>query len=305
MRAAPIARAALERSHAATDRETLSRLDFHKYSALGNDYLVLDPQIVALPTPERARQLCDRHNGLGADGIIYGPIMNADGRMAIRIFNPDGSEAEKSRNGIRIFARYAFEAGYVGRAPFTLVTRGGDVTVRVLDGAAALIAVDMGAPSFRSGDLPMTGPDREVVNAPLVVDGQTVTVTCVSMGNPHCVIRGGDSDFDEAEVRRLGPLIETAPDFPQRTNVQFGRVLSRAAIAIQIWERGAGYALSSGSSGCAAASAARRLGLVDDAVTVHMPGGDLSVTFQPDGHALLTGPVTGVMRGYFHPVRAG
>ena len=286
------------RRYAATEQDILRDFDFHKYSALGNDYLVLDPQRAVPPAPERVRALCDRHNGVGADGIVYGPMMVGDGQMAIRIFNPDGSEAEKSGNGIRILARYAYEAGYVGREPFTLSTPGGPVTVRVLHHTGALIAVDMGAPSFRSADLPMTGPDREVVDAPLELGDQTLRVTCVSMGNPHCVVFGGA--YDEAEARRLGPLIEHAPDFPRRANAQFARVLSRAALAIQIWERGAGYTLASGSSSCAAAAAARRLGLVDDAVTVSMPGGELSVAFQPDGHVLLTGPVTGVIRGYFH-----
>ena len=277
----------------------LLRCEFHKYSALGNDYLVLDPAVVEEPTPARIRALCDRHDGIGADGVVYGPMPDGASQMSVRIFNPDGSEAEKSGNGLRIFARYAFEAGYAGRDPFTTTTPGGPVTAWVLDDAAALIALDMGAPSFRSGAIPMAGPDREVIAEELVIGGESLVVTCVSMGNPHCVLLG--SDFSEAEVRRIGPLIEHAPEFPQRTNVQFGRALARDALTIQIWERGAGYTLASGTSACAAASAARHLGLVDDEVNVQMPGGSLTVAFQPDGHVRLTGPVTGVMHGYFHP----
>ncbi len=281
------------------DQTTLRTLHYHKYSALGNDYLVLDPHALALAlTEKRVRAICDRHDGVGADGIVAGPERDAEGRMAIRIFNPDGSEAEKSGNGIRIFARYAYEAGYIGRDPVTLATRGGLVTVRILDDVGALVEVDMGRPSFQSGDLPMTGPEREVVDEPLTVGGETLRVTCVSMGNPHCVVFGADTTAERAQ--RVGPLLEHAPCFPQRTNVQLAHAVSERAIEIQIWERGAGYTLASGSSSCAAASAARRLGLVGDDVEVQMPGGSLRVAFQADGHAILTGPVAGVARGFLH-----
>lgn len=285
------------------ERETLRSHHFHKYSALGNDYLVLDPRAgtgAAALTPERIRAVCDHHSGIGADGIVVGPLDGGADYMRIRIFNPDGSEAEKSGNGIRIFVRYAYEAGYVSREPFTLATQGGLVMARVLDERAALIEVDMGAPSFHSGDIPMTGEHREVVGEPLTVAGETLHVTCVSMGNPHCVIF--DDELSASRVQRLGPLVECAPCFPRRINIQLARVLNERTIAIQIWERGAGYTLSSGSSSCAAASAARRLGLVRDQVEVQMPGGSLTVAFRPDdGHALLTGPVAGIAHGFFHP----
>jgi diaminopimelate epimerase len=276
---------------------------FAKYHALGNDYLVVDPQMSSLALPLEGmrtlcERLCDRHRGIGADGVVMGPVFDASGQMSMRIFNPDGSEAEKSGNGIRIFARYAFEAGYVTGPTFALATRGGMVAVRLLDERAALIEVDMGSPSFRSGDIPMTGPEREVVNEPLSVAGHDLRVTCVSMGNPHCVIFG--EDVTSALAQRLGPLVERAPCFPQRTNVQLARVVDERTVAIEIWERGAGYTLASGSSSCAAASAARRLGLVEGQVTVCMPGGTLAVEFAPDGHALLTGSVMGVARGSVH-----
>lgn len=283
----------------------MGEVAFHKYHALGNDYLVIDPRTAALAlTPHRIRALCDRQRGIGADGIISGPAAGADerGDMHIRIFNPDGSEAEKSGNGIRIFARYALEAGYVTAGePFGLKTRGGVVSVRIFDERGALIEVDMGHPSFRSGDLPMLGPEREVVNEPLEIAGEMPAprVTCVSMGNPHCVIFTDEVTPEHA--RRIGPLVENAACFPQRTNVQLARVLSRDQVEITIWERGAGYTLASGSSSCAAAAAARRLGLVDDEVTVLMPGGALSVRFTGEGHAVLTGPVSGVAHGTLHP----
>ena len=281
------------------EREALRRSHFHKYTALGNDYLVLDPYASALaPSPDRIRALCDRHNGIGADGVVFGPEFDAAGQMRIRIFNPDGSEAEKSGNGIRIFARYAFEAGYVSREPFTLATRGGPVTVRVLDDAAALIEVDMGKPSFRSADIPMSGPDREVVDEPLVARRRAAARDLRLDGESAlCGLHRRGERRARPEPR---PAAGKRPCFPQRANVQFVRVLNEGAIAIQIWERGAGYTLASGSSSCAAASAARRLGLVGDSVVVSMPGGSLKVAFRPDGHAILTGPVTGVAHGFFH-----
>lgn len=282
------------------DTGTLRRCHFHKYSALGNDYLVLDPQGIGalVLTPRRICAICDRHNGVGGDGIVVGPLWEADGQMSVRIYNPDGSEAEKSGNGLRIFVRYAFEAGYVVDQPFAISTRGGIVTARALDADAAMIEVDMGAPSFHSRDIPMSGPEREVVDEPLTVGGEELRVTCVSMGNPHCVVFGAEVSAETAQ--RLGPLLERADCFPNRTNAQFARPLSRDTLEIQIWERGAGYTLASGSSSCAAASAARRLGLVGDQVEVRMPGGSLRVAFLPDGRALLTGPVAGIAHGYFH-----
>jgi diaminopimelate epimerase len=278
-------------------------LAFAKYHALGNDYLVIDPQKNQLASsPDEmstlCERLCERRRGIGADGVVIGPLFDADGQMGIRIFNPDGSEAEKSGNGLRIFARYALEAGYVTEPAFRLVTRGGVVSVRLLDDRGALIEVDMGSPSFRSGDIPLTGPEREVVEERLVVAGQSLRVTCVSMGNPHCVIFG--EDVTPAEAQRLGPLVERAPCVPRRTNVQLARVVDERTMVIEIWERGAGYTLASGSSSCAAASAARRLGLVGERVTVVMPGGSLAVEFADNGHALLTGPVTGVAIGSVH-----
>jgi diaminopimelate epimerase len=278
-------------------------IDFYKYHALGNDYLVMDParSDVTL-SPERVRRICDRHSGVGADGILTGPHHDAGGIIRLRIFNPDGSEAEKSGNGIRIFARYLHEAGYVTTPEFQLRTAGGDVGVRLLDDHANRIEVDMGMPSFQSGDLHMSGHAREMVDEPLTVADEELRVTCVSMGNPHCVVLMPTAkEVSPERARRLGPMIERAPVFTHRTNVQLAHVVDERMIQVEIWERGAGYTLASGTSACAAAAAARRLGLVGDAVTVRMPGGTLDVTFPASGHVLLTGPVAGVARGHFHP----
>ncbi len=271
--------------------------DFYKYHALGNDYIVIDPNKSGLAlTEENIRLICHRNFGVGSDGILYGPLLEGGG-MRLRILNPDGSEAEKSGNGIRIFSRYLVEAGYVKSKEFALVTAGGAVAVAVLDDAAALIKVDMGAASFSSADLPAGGPPREILGEKLRLGDAEYAINCVSMGNPHCVIPLDDISRETAE--RLGPLVESHPLFPRRTNVQFLQVLDRANIRIEIWERGAGYTLASGSSSCAAASVAHRLGLTGPAVKVHMPGGAIDIGIRPDGHVFMTGPVTGVMAGTF------
>ena len=273
--------------------------DFCKYHGLGNDYLVIDPQRFPFrPPPQAVRAICDRHYGCGSDGILLGPLADlADPeRVTLRIFNPDGSEAEKSGNGLRIFAWYLYEHGFVDAAPFRIRTPGGRVRARIADPAGKVVQVDMGTPSF---DARAAAPGvlmAEIVDREHAFGAERCRITFVSMGNPHCVVTGMAPS--EALACRLGPVIERSPLFPARTNVQFLQVISRSEILIEIWERGAGYTLASGSSSCAAAAAARRLGLVDDAVTVHMPGGELQVTFI-DGSAHLVGPVEKVMEGTF------
>jgi diaminopimelate epimerase len=241
--------------------------------------------------------ICDRHRGIGSDGILFGPLFD-DKRIRLRIFNPDGSEAEKSGNGIRIFARYLIEAGYVKERRFELITAGGAVTVEALDENASLIKVDMGKVSFSSSDIPAAGPVREVVDEELIVQGELYRATCLSIGNPHCAIPVGDPT--SALARRIGPYVERHPMFPKRINMQLVEVIDRNAIRIEIWERGAGYTTASGSSSCAAASAMFRLGRVGRNVAVHMPGGVIDIVIREDGNVLMTGEVSGVMSGRFH-----
>jgi len=277
--------------------------DFHKYHALGNDYIVIDPQKTRIDlSPETIRLICHRNFGIGSDGILYGPIFE-NNAIGLRIFNPDGSEAEKSGNGIRIFSRYLVDAGYVRANRFELVTKGGSVGVEVLDAKAGLITVDMGTVTFQSDRIPMTGAVREVVDEQLELDGAIYRVTCVSIGNPHCVIPVQAPSPELA--RTLGPLVENHPMFLNRINLQLLEVIDRNNIRIEIWERGAGYTLASGSSSCAAASAAFRLGLVDGNVDVHMPGGIISIKISADGHVHMTGPVEGIAAGAFlHDMRS-
>jgi diaminopimelate epimerase len=272
-------------------------MDFHKYHALGNDYIVIDPKSVEIElTPENIRLICHRNFGIGSDGILYGPLMDAD-RIGVRIYNPDGSEAEKSGNGIRIFSRYLVEAGYVSSKKFLLHTEGGEVAVEFLADSADMIKVDMGSVTFQSDEIPANGPSREVVDETLDLAEGSFKVTCLSIGNPHCVVPL--DEISEKLAREIGPEIENHSTFPNRINVQLLEVMDRRNIKIEIWERGAGYTLASGSSSCAAASAAHRLGLVDAQVSVHMAGGIMEIEIGEDGHIHMTGPASSVAEGNF------
>ncbi len=272
---------------------------FKKYHGLGNDYLVIDPNVQDFAMTEaNIRLICNRNFGVGSDGILYGPTFEND-VPALRIFNPDGSEAEKSGNGLRIFAKYLFEKKYVRSKSFKIKTLGGIVDVQVQDKTANLIRINMGRVTFISSEIPVVGPRREVVNEALDINGTEYKVTCLSIGNPHCVIPM--PEVSEETARALGPHVENHKMFPNRINMQIVRVIDRANIDIRIWERGAGYTLASGSSSCAAAAASHKLGFVDHDITVHMPGGTLRIEIGDDGQIHMTGPVEGAFEGRFHP----
>ena len=268
-------------------------MHFVKYHALGNDYLVLDARAVGPAlAPALVWRLCDRHRGVGADGILLRAY--DDGTHRVRIYNPDGSEAEKSGNGLRILARALWDLGLVRGAPFDVETAGGRVTCRVLDDGRRVV-VDMGRVTFDSAAIPVRGARRDVLDEEMDVGGRTLRYSAASIGNPHCVLVRDAISADEA--RALGPLIEVEPRFPNRTNVQFVQVLAPGRLAVEIWERGAGYTLASGSSACAAAAVAHRLGLAAADVTVVMPGGELAIGIAPDFGVRMTGPVARVAEG--------
>lgn len=267
---------------------------FVKYQALGNDYIVVDVRQVGIPpSEENARLLCDRRYGIGADGVLFGPTgpVAAGEPVGVRIFNSDGSECEKSGNGLRMFALYLAEHDLAATDPVTLTvaTSAGHSQVDVQDRTAGRVRIDMGIPAF-------TGP---TLTSLLDVDGRCVLVTTLDLGNPHTVVLSDEVSRELAH--ELGEPIAGHPRFPHRTNVQFARVVAPDLIDIEIWERGAGYTLASGSSACAAACAYRALGRTADMVTVRMPGGAVRVDFADDGAAALTGPVTAVASGQFAP----
>ncbi len=278
-------------------------MPFFKAHGLGNDYLALDP--AALPfllSPPVVRLICDRHYGVGSDGILARvPAERAE--FGVRIWNPDGSEAEKSGNGLRIFAAYLLAEGALGeRRGFTVETPGGVVEIRIrgADEQGVLdIEVEMGRASFRSADVGLRGPDREAVGEMLTLPaGDQVTINTVSVGNPHCVVF--EDEIDPEDLRRRAPQISTHPWFERGVNVQFARAVGPAEVEALIWERGAGETLASGSSACAVAAAAVRRGLVSEhTVEVHMPGGTLAVEVMDDWSLRLRGPVEEVYRGEF------
>ena len=223
--------------------------------------------------------------------------------FGLRLFNPDGGEFEKSGNGLRIFSRYLWDSGLAGTEPFTIATPGGPVTARI-QGDGRSVTVDMGRASFDSTQIPVAGPPREVLGETMAVGGEEIVYCAATIGNPHCVVLRDEVSAEEA--RRLGPLIENEPRFQNRTNVQFLRVVDRSRIQIEIWERGVGYTLASGSSSCAAAAVAHRLGLCDDQIAVEMPGGCIDITISDDRFVTMSGAVTRVGVGYiageaFHP----
>jgi len=274
-------------------------MKYDKYHGLGNDYIVIDPAESggALSTGQIVR-ICHRNYGLGSDGILLGPFKDDQADARVKIFNPDGSEAEKSGNGLRIFARCLWDKGFANKTDMTIATAGGIVNCR-LDEPSGLISIDMGTVTFQSDQIPVAGPVREVIGEEILIDGQMLNFSAAGIGNPHCVILRNEISVEE--TKRIGPQIETHALFPNRINVQFVKPLDRSHIQIEIWERGAGYTLASGSSSAAAAAVAHRLGFCDPEVTVRMPGGNLAIHMDPENRVTLKGPVTRVSEGYLHP----
>ena len=273
----------------------MSQVALVKYQALGNDYLVLD-----LPGPLEeliaiVPSLCDRHVGLGADGLLaFDPKV-----MSVRIFNPDRSEAQKSGNGLRITAAHAvLEHGAPDAFELRTVDRSNAVKILARNGTEIISELDIGRPSFRAADLPAAfegEPDEVAIDTPV----GRVTAVLVSVGNPHCVVFG--EPVTKERCLELGPHLERHSAFPERTNVQLCEVKDRARVCAEIWERGAGYTLASGTSASAVAAACMRRGLVDATITVEMPGGNLAVRRESNGSLFQTGPARRVYRAVIDP----
>jgi diaminopimelate epimerase len=272
-------------------------MNFWKMHGLGNDYVVIDnrdDKVEDKDAPALAKKLCGRRFSIGADGLlmVYNSTL-ADVRM--RIFNADGSEAEMCGNGIRCFSKFCYENGIVVKDIFDVETNAGKrhVWLQLSGKTVYSVKVDMGAPSWDRKSLPMKG-EGECINDDLQVDeDETYKVTCLSMGNPHCIIFV--ENIDDSPIEYIGPLIENNPAFPNRTNVGFVQVVSKNEIRVRIWERGCGETLACGTGTCAAVAAASRLGKVKDKVTVHVLGGDLLV--EVGKTILLTGAAEKVFEG--------
>lgn len=276
-------------------------IGFTKMHGLGNDFVVIDGMQAAPPErklPKLAEALCHRRLGIGADGMILVlPSRVADFRM--RIFNPDGSEAEMCGNGIRIFAKFVYEQSHTRARELAVETLAGIVRprLRVRAGKVARVRVDMGQPRLARAEIPMKGAGREpVVGERIRVAAKRYEITAVSMGNPHCVMFV--ENVDRARVEQVGPAIETHHLFPRRTNVEFVQIVGDGEMRMRVWERGAGETLACGTGAAAALVAAVLNGFSPRKATVHLLGGDLDVSWSPqDDHVFIEGPAAEVYTG--------
>ncbi len=277
---------------------------FIKMQGTGNDFVLVDSRAQNLDDVDLVDlsiRICDRHFGVGADGLLLVlPSKKAD--LQMRMFNPDGSEAEMCGNGIRCFAKYVYDLSKDKKDVFSVETLAGTIVPAVIikNGIAVGAEVDMGIPRLKAGEIPMTNEqdqNKEVINYKLKVGSDSFTVTAVSMGNPHCVIFVDDL----AGIRpdEIGPRIENHPQFPKRTNVEFVRVVGQKEITVKVWERGAGETLACGTGACAALVAGALAGKTSRRAIVHLPGGDVDVEWEEDGHVVLRGPAVTVFEGKF------
>jgi diaminopimelate epimerase len=271
---------------------------FVKMHGLGNEYIVLDSSDLDFDLTTRAiKRLCNINYGIGSDGIVLKvPSDKAD--FGFRVYNPDGSEAEKSGNGLRIFCKYIFDYGFSEKEQFSVETLTDIVHADIIEkrkNKAYLIKIDMGKAIFSPADIPVASDRAEFIAEKIQAGDREFEVNCVSVGNPHCVII--KQDLDEEEIRKYGPLIENHPLFPNRINVQFAKVISDHDAEILIWERGAGFTLASGSSSCAAASVLVKRGLINGDLTMHMQGGEIKIQIDKDWNIRMTGEVREIASG--------
>ncbi len=272
---------------------------FIKGHGLGNEYIVFDQEKInfQLTTPAIQR-LCNINFGIGSDGILLKvPSSKAD--FGFRVFNPDGSEAEKSGNGLRIFCKFLWDYGYTTNKHFTVETKGGLVSASIektdIRNKASLVTVDMGSPTFKTKEIPAIFPSEEIIAEKMGFGGREYEINCVSMGNPHCTIIRDTLDINE--IKSIGSIIENHSMFPNRINLQFAKINSRSDVEILIWERGAGFTLASGSSSCAVSSVLYKRGLIDNKVTIKMLGGELRIEIQNNWNIRMTGPVRQICEG--------
>jgi diaminopimelate epimerase len=272
---------------------------FVKSHGLGNEYVIFDNSGIDFPMNEKSiKRICNIHYGIGSDGILLlTPSSKAD--FGFRVFNPDASEAEKSGNGLRIFCKFLYDYKYTDKKQFSVETKGGIVHAsidEIRNGKAFLVTIDLGKATFKCNEIPVNLDQDECIDFPLKIEDKIFNINCVSVGNPHCMIVC--DRLDEKEVLKYGPLIENHPMFPNRTNVQFVKLLSHNEIEILIWERGAGFTMASGSSSSAVASMMLKKGLSGNDVTVKMPGGQLKINIDENWEIKLCGEVRQIAEGF-------
>ena len=280
-------------------------LAFTKWQGCGNDFVLMDARETFPNDPAGLSQrICDRHYGVGADGLIFVlPSSRAD--LCMRIFNADGSEAEMCGNGIRCFARLAYETGMTTKEKFTVETGAGILLPRIVleNGCVTGVEVDMGTPTLAAEKIPVAGFGSErVVDQEIEVLGGTYKVTCVSMGNPHCVVFVDDAEA--VDMERLGPAFERHAWFPKRTNVEFVQAMSDGSLRMRVWERGAAVTLACGTGACASLVAASLTGRLKQTSTkrsavVQLDGGRLFIDWAEDDHIYMTGPAESVFTGVY------
>ncbi|MGC1391542.1 MAG: diaminopimelate epimerase [Bacteroidales bacterium] len=276
----------------------MEKNSFVKMHGLGNEYIVLESTKIDFQLTKQAiMRLCNIHFGIGSDGIVMMvPSQKAD--FGFRVYNPDGTEAEKSGNGLRIMCKYLYDYGHAKSRQFSLETLTDIVYADIVEeenGKASLIRLDMGKAIFASRAIPVDSDLPEFIGQKIMAGDKEFEVNCVSVGNPHCVVI--KEELDENEIRTYGPLLENHPLFPNRINVQFARVLSDHDAQIMIWERGAGYTLASGSSSCAASCILVKRGLIKGNLTMHMKGGNLKIQIDKNWNIHMTGEVREIARG--------
>lgn len=271
---------------------------FVKSHGLGNDYIVLDAEKLSCSlSPELVIRLCDVHFGIGSDGILLKvPSEKAD--FGLLIYNTDGSLAENCGSGLRIFSKFLYDYKYTQSKQFSVEIMGRIVhceIIELFDGKVSQVQVDMGKANFHSPEIPIIFPKEECVNEALNCGEKTFAITCVSVGNPHCVVLCGELDMNE--VLTYGTQIENNAMFPNRINVQFVKVIDRNRVEIRIWERGVGHTLASGTSSCAVAAAMLKNKLIDNSVTIQMQGGELHIQIDPEWNVRMTGAVAEIAAG--------
>ena len=271
---------------------------FVKSHGLGNDYIVLNQDEIEFELTEKAIiKICDVHYGIGSDGILL-KVPSDIANFGLRILNPDGSEAEKSGNGLRIFAKYLYDYKFTKEEIFTIETPGGLVSAKIIEvrnEKAFTIKVEMGKAIFESVKIPVDCKNDECIDETLHLEYRDYQMNCVSVGNPHCVIL--KDELDESEIMTFGTQIENDPIFPNRINVQFAKVISPTLVEVIIWERGAGWTLASGSSSCAVACVVIKRGLTERKLTVKMPGGNLEIEIDNDWNIEMIGEVREIVSG--------
>ena len=273
-------------------------MKFTKWQGIGNDFVIVDGVRETIDDyASKAIEICDRHFGVGADGlVIVLPSDVADFRM--RIFNSDGSEAEMCGNVTRCFARFVYENGLTNKTELTIETLAGIIKPRLIfdNGVVTSVCVDMGEPRLKRGEIPMLGDlEAQAVAVPLLVGDSTYSVTCVSMGNPHCIIFV--DDVENLDLAEFGRPIEVHPAFPRKTNVEFVQVVDRQTLRMRVWERGAGVTLACGTGACAVLVAAVLNDKTYRKAVLKLDGGELLLEWRDDNHVYKTGPAVEVFRG--------